>query len=121
MQKAAPVEKQQPAAATANQNPPPKHLSSKNLKSSFNESFISSGKQEGGATIFRESRDIETRETCLPTSLNANNFGKAAELHFAFFLSSAAGSMPNSACRSLSTTVLMTSSHRLLINQLPTG
>jgi hypothetical protein len=36
-------------------------------------------------------------------------------LHFAFSFSSVAGAMPNSACRSLSTTVLMSSSHRLLI------
>jgi hypothetical protein len=37
-------------------------------------------------------------------------------LHFAFLLSSVAGAGPNSACRSLSTTMLMTSSHRPLLN-----
>jgi hypothetical protein len=43
-------------------NPP-----SKNLASSFSESFISSGKQGGGATVHGEGRDIVTRETCTPT------------------------------------------------------
>jgi hypothetical protein len=36
-------------------------------------------------------------------------------LHFAFSLSSKAGALPNSAYRSLSTAVLVSSSHRLLI------
>jgi hypothetical protein len=36
-------------------------------------------------------------------------------LHFAFLLSSAAGAVPSSACRSLSATVLMLNSHRLLV------
>jgi hypothetical protein len=36
---------------------------------SISESFISSGKQ-GGAVILREGRDIVTKETCIPTSLN---------------------------------------------------
>jgi hypothetical protein len=48
------------------------------------ESFIPSGKQGGGAAVLGEGRDIVTRETCVPTSLNANNLGKAAVLHFAF-------------------------------------
>jgi hypothetical protein len=30
-----------------------------------------------------EGHDIVTRETCIPTSLNVNNLGKAAVLHFA--------------------------------------
>jgi hypothetical protein len=50
---------------------------------SFNKSFISSGKQGGLATALGEGRDIGTRETCLPTSLNINNLGKAAVLHLA--------------------------------------
>jgi hypothetical protein len=77
VQKAALVETQQPASAAANQN-----LPSKSLKSSFSESFIYSGKQGGGATVLWEGRDIVTRETCVPASLNVNNLGKAAELHF---------------------------------------
>jgi hypothetical protein len=32
-----------------------------------------------------EGHDTVTRETCLPTSLNINNLGKAAVLHFALF------------------------------------
>jgi hypothetical protein len=55
----------------------------KNLTSSFSESFMSSGKQGGGAAVLGEGRDIVTRETCVPTSLNANTLGKAAVLHFA--------------------------------------
>jgi hypothetical protein len=47
------------ASASASQNPP-----SKSLVSSFSESFISSGKQGGGATVLREEHDIVTRETC---------------------------------------------------------
>jgi hypothetical protein len=38
---------------------------------------------------------IVTRGTCLPASLNVNNLGKAAELHLAFSLSSAVGTVPN--------------------------
>jgi hypothetical protein len=71
----------QPAAA--NQNPPSKYLPSKKPDSSFSESFISSGKQGGGATVLGEGHDIVTRETCVPTSLN--NLGKAAVLHSALF------------------------------------
>jgi hypothetical protein len=56
---------------------------SKNLLSSFRESFISSGKQGDGATDLGEGPDIVTRETCITTSLNINNIGKAAMLHFA--------------------------------------
>jgi hypothetical protein len=78
---------QQPAAA--NQNPHPKDSSinppSKRLASFFSESFISSGKQGGGATVLGEGFDIVTRETCIPTSLKVNNLGKAAVLHFALF------------------------------------
>jgi hypothetical protein len=51
--------------------------------SSFKESFISSGKQEGGTAVLWEEPDIVTRETCVPTSLNLNNLGKAVVLHFA--------------------------------------
>jgi hypothetical protein len=51
--------------------------------SSFSESFIFSGKQGGGAAVLREVCDIVTRETCIPTSLNVNNLGKVAVLHFA--------------------------------------
>jgi hypothetical protein len=53
----------------------------KNLLSSFRESFISSGKQGGGAAVLGEGPDIVTRETCVPASLNGNSLGKAAELH----------------------------------------
>jgi hypothetical protein len=53
--------------------------------SSFSESFISSGKQGGGVTVLEEGRDIITRETCIPASLNVNNLGKAVVLHFALF------------------------------------
>jgi hypothetical protein len=108
----------QPAAAAsvaANQNPPSKNLPSiphqNNLLSSFSKSFISSGKQGGGATVLREGCDTVTRETCIPT---VNNLGKAAVLLFAFSL--LAGAVPNSAYRSLGTAVLMSSSH----NPLPT-
>jgi hypothetical protein len=69
----------------------PKALHQKNLLSSFRESFISSGKQVGGATGFREGCDTVTRETCIPTSLKVNNLEKAAVLHFAFLLSFTAG------------------------------
>jgi hypothetical protein len=40
-----------------------KPLHPKNLTSSFSKSFIASGKQGGGATVFREGRDIVTTET----------------------------------------------------------
>jgi hypothetical protein len=84
----------------------------------FSESFISNGKLGGGATVFQEGHDSVTRETCIPTSLNVNNLGKPPVLNFA------SGSLcvwchANSACRSLSTTVLITSSHRLLIICFP--
>jgi hypothetical protein len=36
----------------------------KNLTTSFSKSFISSGKQGGGAAVLWEGRDIATRETC---------------------------------------------------------
>jgi hypothetical protein len=65
VQKAALVDPQQPAAEAVmvNQNPP-----SKNLLSSFSESFTSSGKQGGGAPVLKEGCDIVTGETCVPTS-----------------------------------------------------
>jgi hypothetical protein len=81
----------------------------------FRESFISSGKQGGGATILWERHDIETRENCIPGSLNTNNLGKAAVLHLTFSLSSGAVAVPNSACRLLGTAVLMSDSHKILI------
>jgi hypothetical protein len=71
------------ASMAASQNPPSKSLPSKNLTSSFRESFISSGKQRGGATVLREGGDIVRRETCVATSLKVNNFTKAAVLHLA--------------------------------------
>jgi hypothetical protein len=49
-------------------------------------SFIYSDKQGGGAAVLGERRDIVTRETCIPTSLNVSILGKAAVLHFAFAL-----------------------------------
>jgi hypothetical protein len=93
------------------QQQPIKTPHQKRLISSFRESFISSGKQGGGATVLREGCDTVTRETCIPT---VNNLGKAAVLLFAFSL--LAGAVPNSAYRSLGTAVLMSSSH----NPLPT-
>jgi hypothetical protein len=63
-------------------HPPSKNPPSKNLASSFNDSFISSGKQEGGTTFLGEGCDTVTRETCAPTSLNINNLGKAVVIHF---------------------------------------
>jgi hypothetical protein len=54
-------------------NQPSKNPPSKNLTSSFHESFISSGQQGGGATVLGEGHDTVTRETCIPTSLNINN------------------------------------------------
>jgi hypothetical protein len=42
-------------------------------------------KQGGRATVLGEGGDTVTRETCVPTSLNLNNLGKAAVLHFALF------------------------------------
>jgi hypothetical protein len=35
-------------------------------------SFIYNGKQGGGVPILGEGHEIETRETCIPTSLNIN-------------------------------------------------
>jgi hypothetical protein len=65
------------------------HQNTSHQKTSVpSESFISSGKQGGGATVLPEGRDIVTRETyIIPTSLNINNLGKAAVLHFALFCS----------------------------------
>jgi hypothetical protein len=44
-------------SAAAIQNPPSKSLHQKTPMSSFSESFISSDKQGGGATVLREGRD----------------------------------------------------------------
>jgi hypothetical protein len=54
--------------------------------SSFSKSFIHSDKQGGGATVLREGRDIVVRKTCISTSLNINNIGKAAMMHFCTLL-----------------------------------
>jgi hypothetical protein len=62
------------------------NLPSKNLPSSISKSFISSGKQGGGATVLWEGCDIITKETLIPTSLNINNLGKSAVLHFTLAL-----------------------------------
>jgi hypothetical protein len=83
VQKAALVETHLLAAAAANQNPPSKNLHQKIPMSSFSKSFIYSGKQGGGATVLREGRDIVTKGTCVPSSLNLNNLGKAAMLYSA--------------------------------------
>jgi hypothetical protein len=82
-------QQQQPAASlsgsltsspqAANQKSPTK----KYLVAFFSKSFISRGKQGGGATFLGEGRYIVTRETCFPSSVNINNLGKAAVLHFA--------------------------------------
>jgi hypothetical protein len=115
--------------------------------SSFSESFIYSCKQGGGATVLREGCDTVTRETCDHYSLNINILGKTAVLHFPLTLfcgwghaklslpiighsctclfSSAAGAVPDSACRLFDTAVsnmsavLMSRSHRLLILHSP--
>jgi hypothetical protein len=70
------------------------------------ESFISSAKHGGGATVLGEGRDTVPRETYIPAFLNTNNLGKQLAA-FCLSLSSVTGAVPNSACRSLSTTVLM--------------
>jgi hypothetical protein len=107
VQKAALVETQQPAAAAAAAAVQPiKNPHQKTIISSFSESFISSGKQGGRATIL-------SKLHC--NKRNLNNLGKTAVMHFAFSLSSAAGAMPNSACRSLRITVLVSNSNSLLI------
>jgi hypothetical protein len=62
------------------------------ILSSFSQFFIYSGKQGGGATVLRRA------DMFLVLSLNINNLGKAAVLHFAF-APFAAGVIPNSACR----------------------
>jgi hypothetical protein len=72
---------QQPAAAAAASQAAHRQPIN-NPPSFFSESFASSGKQEGGATVLWEGHDIVTKETCFPASLNVNNLGKAAMLHF---------------------------------------
>jgi hypothetical protein len=104
--------------------------------SSFSESFISSGKQGGGATVLREGCDTVTRGTCVPASkqlrksswatshlallqlrlcqisaytlFDINILGKAAALHLTLTYS-VAEDVLNSAFRTLSTTALMSS------------
>jgi hypothetical protein len=106
------------AAAAANQKSP-----SKTLTSSFSECFISSGKQGGGATVLREGHYTVMRESFLTTSQNINNLGKAAVLHFALFCDWGLIPLllykPNSICQLLSTAVLISDSHRLLITLSP--
>jgi hypothetical protein len=71
-------------AASQSESPPIKPYQS-NPWSPFGLSFISSGKQGGGATVLGEGCDIVPRETCIPTSFSEQKqLGKAAVLHFAF-------------------------------------
>jgi hypothetical protein len=72
-------QQEQQSAASFRKQPPNK----KNPSTLFSKSFLSSGKQGGGATVLREGHDIVTGETCVLTSLNVNNLGKAAVMHFA--------------------------------------
>jgi hypothetical protein len=76
-----------PAISLQSKNP-----SSKSLASSFSESFKSSSKQGGGAAVLRKGHGTEQEKLVF---LLLNNLGKAAELHLAFSLSSAAGAVPN--------------------------
>jgi hypothetical protein len=69
---------QPPKQPTASQSKNP----IKKILVSFRESFISSGKKGGGATVLKEVCDTVTRETCIST-LNLNNLRKAAVLHLA--------------------------------------
>jgi hypothetical protein len=88
-------DKQQPAleSAAANQNP-----LSKDPASSFTESFISSAKQGGGATVLGRGY-IVTRGTCVPTSFSEHEqLRRSSCAAFCLLLSSAAGAVPNSAC-----------------------
>jgi hypothetical protein len=73
---------------------PPINAPSKNLpsipyqkrkkKKTFSKSFIFSGKQRGGATVLGEGRDIVTRETCVPTSMNIKQLRKRSCVAFCF-------------------------------------
>jgi hypothetical protein len=62
------------------------------IKKPFSESFKSSSKQGGGAAVLRKGHGTEQEKLVF---LLLNNLGKAAELHLAFSLSSAAGAVPN--------------------------
>jgi hypothetical protein len=57
----------------------PKAKAPKQKASSFSESFVPSGKQDG-AVVLKEGCDIVTGETCIPPSLNINNLREAAVL-----------------------------------------
>jgi hypothetical protein len=70
---------QPPKQPTASQSKNP----SKKILDSFRESFVSTGKQGGGAKVLKEVFDTVTRETCISTSLNLNNLRKEAVLHLA--------------------------------------
>jgi hypothetical protein len=105
-------------------NQKPKAQSSKDKKSkakspasSFSESFIANGKQ-GGAVVLGEGRDIVTRETCVPASLNINNLGEAAVLHFPLLWLGLFLNILGKATE-LHLALLMSSSHRLLIISSP--
>jgi hypothetical protein len=67
-----------PKAKAKSQNPKLKQKNQSPL-SSFNWSFINSGKQ-GGAVALWEGHDIVTGESCIPASLNTNNLGETAVL-----------------------------------------
>jgi hypothetical protein len=102
-----------PIKKTFNQSPSKKQTPA----SSFSESFIASGKQGGGATVLGEGHDIVTRETCIPTSLN-KQLRKSSCAAFCLCPLLQLGPC-QTAYRSLSTTVLVSNSHRLLIIHSP--
>jgi hypothetical protein len=74
-----------PPASSQSINPPSKNLPSKKAVSSFSESFISSGKQGGGAAVLGEGHDIVTREICFPTSFSERKQLRKSS-HAAFYL-----------------------------------
>jgi hypothetical protein len=76
-----------------------KNLHPKNLTSSFSNSFISSGKQGGGATVLWEEQDIVTRESCFS---ECKQFRKSSCAASCLLLSSVAGAGPFSLSLSLS-------------------
>jgi hypothetical protein len=69
--------------------------------------------------VLREERNIVTGETCIPTFLNVNNFGKAAALHFPLLWPGCANLSLQiiilGKATELYLALLMSSSYRLLI------
>jgi hypothetical protein len=77
----------------------------------------------GGAVVLGEGRDIVTGETCVPVSLNVNNLGEAAVLHYPFLWPGLCQSQPKinilGKAAELHLAVLMSSFHRFLISCSP--